>query len=238
MRRLSYGAKVSIVTMILAIGANAAQAGSLPVVNPSFELTPPGGLPDVCLGGGCFYKVNGAIPGWNSSGAATYELQPGVQTPFDNYTYHNSVPAGITIGGVEGGALSQTLAATSVAGDTYTLSVYTGRRKDCCLFGPVIQLKVGGATIDATGAEPAPGDWALWTATYTANTSGLPLGIVLTMNGVYTGNGATTTDAVFDAVSVTALSGTPEPAAWATVTLGLGLAGGTVRRRRQVFKQV
>ena len=39
-----------------------ASAGSITVVNPSFEILPSGGLPNGC-GTGCSYST-GAIPGW------------------------------------------------------------------------------------------------------------------------------------------------------------------------------
>ena len=58
---------VAATAMALLGGATGLSAAVIPVINPSFETLPAGGLPMGC-GAGCSFSANDAIPGWNSSG--------------------------------------------------------------------------------------------------------------------------------------------------------------------------
>ncbi len=128
-----------------------------------------------------------------------------------------------------GGTVSQTVGATSVAGATYTLTVDVGYRSDNDFTLPTEELIVGGVTTDATGTAPTIGNWAAYTATYTAPTSGLAISIDLVANAPL--------EADWDNVSLTDNIGgvVPELSTWVMMLAGFaGLAGVALRRRRAV----
>src|SRR5207245_4829356 len=86
------------------------------VANPSFEILPPGGLPNSC-GPSCFFSVD-PIPCWTNVGTSG-QFQPGTQD--GNFTFFDSLSDGITTAYSNdiGGVISQTVGATVQAGVTY-----------------------------------------------------------------------------------------------------------------------
>jgi hypothetical protein len=216
MRRLLTFAAL-VVSGILSAGPGA-MAYSITVNNPSFEILPPGGLPFGNCGAGCNYSFD-VIPGWTVTGA-TGQFHPGVVD--GNTAFFYSVPDGITVAFSNGGSISQTVGPTSVAGQTYTLEVYLGFRRDLPDPGSSY-LVIGGIPTLALGTPlQGSGDWSLYTASYTAPASGLPIEVLLQTPG---GQGD------WDKVS---LSATPLPPAlllFGTALAGLGLLG---RRRRRI----
>ncbi len=205
-------ALLTLAAVAAAMSAVPASAVTIAVANASFETLPPGGLPNGC-GTGCSFS-SGAIPGWITTGA-TGQFQPG------SAGFYNFVPDGLTVAYSNGGSITQTVGATAVAGRTYTLSTAFGVRNDIANPGS-IRLLVGANTIFATGIAPTPGNWATYTASYTATLAdaGSAISIELVSPGSQGG---------FDNVALTAV---PEPASWALMIGGFGLTGAALRRRR------
>ena len=208
---------IGIVAIVI-LGSPASSA-TIPVVNASFETLPAGGLPLDSCGTGCFYSIDG-IPGW-TNGDVSGQFQSGVQV--GNLAYFNSIPDGITVAYSNGGSIFQTVAATAQAGVTYTLQVDMGFRKDVPDPGSVA-LVVNGNTVFGTGAFlPGSGDWATYTAIYTAtgaDTGGL-ITILLDTPGA---------QGDWDNVRLTS---TPLPATLPLFATGLSLMGLLGWRRKR-----
>jgi hypothetical protein len=201
----------------MALASTAAQAGVITVLNPSFEIIDAGGLPNGGCGAGCAYNV-AEVPDW-AGGEGSF--QPGPSS--GNFAYFNYIPDGVTVAYSNGAGFSQTVAATAVAGDTYTLTVDLGYRKDIGDPGS-IALQIGGNTIVGTGAAPqGSGDWSTWTASYTATAAdaGAPITILLVGGG---------SQSDFDNVNLTAA---PEASTWALMLAGFGGIGAALRSRRR-----
>ena len=166
-------------------------------------------------GTGCFSIA--AIPGWTNTGNSG-QFQP---LP----PQLNTIPDGATIAYTNGGTIGQLLSVTAVAGLTYTLRVDLGYRKDVLEPGTV-SLFVGSTPILATGTAAAQfsGDFATFTATYTAlpSDAGAAIRIELGSPGV---------QGDFDNVRLTASGAVPEPAAWGLMIAGFGMVGAALRRR-------
>ena len=153
---------------------------NLPVMNPSFEDLPAGGLPSDC-GAGCHFDF-GAIPDWTSSpGTIGGQFQPGTQAPFDNTTFFNSVPDGITSAFLTPGTISQTVG-TVQEGEIYTLMVDLGHRNDMS-FTALADLMVGGTKIMAIGIDPGLGDWSTFTARFVGTEANEDEPITIQLNG-------------------------------------------------------
>ena len=213
--------KFAATAALMAFAATSAVAGSINVVNHSFETLPPAGLPFGGCGAGCAYSID-AIPGWTTSGGSTGQFQPGPSS--GNFNYFNSVPDGLTVAYTNGGFISQTVGATSVAGATYTLSVDVGYRKDVPDPG-VVTLLVNGVPTVATGtALQNSGDWSVFTASYTALTSGGPIEVLLSSNS---------SQGDFDNVLLSS-TGVPEPEGWLLMLTGLAMTGTFLRTRRML----
>ena len=207
---------LAILPMLIAVPAGAAV---LTVANASFETLPGAGLP-YCNGSGTGCYSIDAIPGWTNDGTSG-QFQP---LP----SQLNSIPDGVTIAYTNGGTIAQTIAATAVAGRTYTLMVDVGFRKDVLEPG-TIGLTVGSTTVVGTGTPPAQfsGDYGTFTAVYTATAldAGATIRIVLGSPGV---------QGDFDNVRLN-VDAVPEPAAWSLLIAGFGLTGAMLRRRNTVY---
>ena len=207
------------------LAAAPAAALSLVVENASFETLPAGGLPHCNgMGTGCYssgYDGVG-IPGWYGNLTAG-QFQP--LTPQLNY-----IPDGATVAYSNGGTITQTIAATAVAGQTYTLRVDLGFRKDVNNLGgaafAVGQLYGPGTAVATPVSAPTQntGDWITYTARYTATVAdaGAPITIVLGSAGI---------QAVFDNVRFDTTPAVPEPAAWSLLIAGFAMTGAAMRRQ-------
>ena len=211
----------------LAVLAASAQASAITIVNPSFETPPAGGYPLTAGCGavvGCQYNA-GSISGWTVTGN-TGQWQPGNSTS----VFFNTAGGedGSTVAYSNGGTFSQTLGATTVAGDTYTLTFFEGWRNDQLLPINVVDLVIGGSTdVAATPLGPVTqGNWTEYQATFLALTSGQTIGI----DAANTGGG----QGDFDNFSLSA-AGTPEPGTWALLLAGFGAVGFALRRRKAII---
>jgi hypothetical protein len=169
-----------------------AQATTLFVANPSFETLPAGGLNHPNVDGP--FSV-GAIPGWSETDATSSgQYQPDTNA----FTVQDDGP---TVAYSNSGIIFQDVT-TVAAGVTYTMTVDIGNRLDTG-HPASADLLVNGVTYDAIGTVAAPGQWATFTATYTA----LPadFGDTITIQLVATG-------AQGDFDNVTMSSTAPEPA--------------------------
>jgi|SRR5208283_5221476 len=210
---------IPILLCAMFIASNAC-AQVITVNNPSFEILPDGGLPNLC-GTGCSYSVS-AIPDWTESGGG--QFQPGSSS--GNFAYFNSVPDGVTVAYSNGGTISQTVTPTVQSGVTYTLTVYIGLRNDGYPFDGTADLMLGGTVCDATGTQPALGDWSLYTARCTGNSGNAGDPIVIQLNS----SGA---QGDFDNVMLSA-STTPEPASF--LLFGTGLLGIAFMARKKFIR--
>lgn len=212
--------KFSLALLLAALVSGTASASVIPVLNSSFEVLPVGGLPGSC-GTGCSYNF-GSIPNWTSSGIPG-QFQPGPSA--GNFAFFNYLPDGDTLGFSDGGTLSQTVGVLSQAGVTYTLMVDVGQRKGGFVLG-MEQLQIGSTVVSATGVNPTQGDWATFTASFKALTSGDPISIILSSTGP---QGDWDNVRLFASDAVTAV---PEPSTWAMMILGFGGVGFMAYRRR------
>ena len=200
----------SLVSAWLSLGNARADVS---ITNPSFETLPPGGLTYETCGVGCSDSYNVPIPGW-TSGINTGQWQPGSSS--GNFTYFNYVPNGLTVAFSNGGPITQTVGATVVAGDIYTLSVFVGDRSSGISGQSYVGLIVNGYNYRVLATPSSPGTWADWTATYTgtATDAGDPITIELLPYGNGQGD--------YDNVTLTQTSATPEPRFDGLLALGLG----------------
>ncbi len=212
---------------LAALTPSAARSQSIPVQNFSFE------SPTVPANPGFTIDV---ITGW--SGSDYFGVQSLAAYPS---LYPTGIPDGAQYAYVNSGFIYQDSATSLVAGTTYTLTAYVGRRPDDPGAAGSISLEsfTGGlpvAVLATSGSVTSPlSTFTKFTTTFTANSAqaGQDLGIVLT-NTVVPGQSYVQVD--FDAVSLTQ---TPPavPEASTTVSLGLllalGLGGMVVAGRRR-----
>jgi hypothetical protein len=145
-------------------------ADPVEVINPSFE------LPALSEGG----FTSGVVDGWETTPPT------GVFYP-QTFQFTLPLPDGNQVGyaNFDTGQLAQTLSATLQSNTTYTLTVYVGKRLDCCYPNPYsVELYAGSALLGSENSQdPAPGDFAVSTITFTSSDSdpleGSPLRIVL-----------------------------------------------------------
>jgi PEP-CTERM motif len=236
---------VGIPTLVCAmLFVSNAFATVVPVVDPSFETLPSGGLPANC-GPSCQFDQGVAPQGWMFTPGTTNpgffgQLQPGSgpagSPPLPRY--FNYVPDGITVAWSDeaGSIISQQIAGQTVnLGDTYTLTVYIGARGDIGGngFNGGADLVLGSTMCAAAGLQPSPGNWSLYTATCsTTNPLDANQPIIIQLND--TGTTLLGAQADFDNVQLTDslnTAATPEPASFFLMGSGLLAMGGILRRR-------
>jgi hypothetical protein len=201
---------VALTTVVLSSGvlvSNSASASSITVLNPSFEFLAAGYPNFGGCGPGCTFSEGLGIPDWNTTGGETGQFQPGNPS---NTFYFNFLPAGPTVAYTNGGLISQTVGATTVAGATYTLSVDVGFRNDLPDPGTVT-LVLDGNSFLATGLYPGLGNWSIYTATGIATSTGGSIVIDLASNGA---------QGDWDNVSLSTTSTTPLPSTWTMLIAG------------------
>ncbi len=142
------------VSALLVFGATVAAAGTITVVNPSFE--------DPALLKGA--STVDAIPGWATGNfGAAGVFHPGVAQ------FPGGAPNGMNTAFSNGDVISQALGETLQAGVVYTLMVDVGARLDTSYFGGAIELAAGGATLRTVPADSVPlGGFATITLTFNA----------------------------------------------------------------------
>lgn len=200
-----------------------AWGATIPVVNAGFEnpTLPNGGTTPTTPG---WVPTPAGNPGiWNP----TTTIFPGEATEGQNVAYINTLPNQTSL-------LEQILSTTIAPDAIYTLEVDVGRRLDQAglgnFFAPRIQLQTaGGVVLAGSGClHGSFGSFVTCTATYTAPTTGGPLGQALKVSLQNIGQSGSTEQANFDNVRLTAV---PLPAAIYLFGAGLlGLAG--IARRK------
>lgn len=240
---------------ILVCAACAVQAGTLTIANPSFETDVLG------CAAGATCATDDSITDWTGSTADPLGFGDpggvratgafGVFKP-GTVQYPSGVPDGVNIAYltavVNSVSISQTLSATLLANDTYTLTAWAGLRDDPSVFGPGLgcnganmSLEAGGTVLNSLVEEGSNicnvtlGDFQEFTVTFDSagvNSAllGQDLSIVLTANG--SGSIFEPAEVDFDDLSLTDTSQgspvttTPEPSTLLLLCSGLlGLAG-------------
>jgi autotransporter-associated beta strand protein len=179
----------------LLLGGAAWAAQPVTVTNPSFE-------------------DNSSNPpvGWSAVNGGAIAFIPST----DQYNPLTKIPDGTNVASVFAGAagdgISQTLAATLQADNTYTLTVQIGDPADLAFDGYTIQLLADGNVLaqDDNTQTPANGDFTTATATYVYDAGdaalvGQPLEIRLLSKGLV----GSSSDVNFDNVQLTVALGNP-----------------------------
>ena len=226
--------KAQILACILLTCVTPSFAGSITVVNASFEdptgLVPCNTVPPL-YPAACRFS-SGPPTGWTASNSfAGYAgtFQPST-APTAAFTRLDDLASNAFINGSgtgNGGAntpgafLIQTVTNT-VAGNLYTLTVDMGWRSDNAAFNSEADLVINGTTIvKALGTTPVQGSWSTFTATFAASTDGQSIAIKLLNTGLSQAN--------FDNVTLNAI---PEPGTIAMTAIGLGVLALGFRRKR------
>ena len=225
MKKSFLSTRVAACLLFLVAGVTGQVWGAtIPVVNAGFE------NPTLADGGS-----TPSAPGWVSIPAGNSGIQnpttlifPSEAPEGQNVAYINTLPNQTSI-------LEQTLSTTIAPDIIYTLEVDVGRRLDQAglgkFFAPRIQLQTaGGLVLTGSGClHGSFGSFVTCTATYTAPTTGGPLGQALKISLQNIGQSGSTEQANFDNVRLTAV---PLPAA--VYLFGSGLIGliGIAKRRK------
>lgn len=210
--RIAYAA-LAVVATTAAVPASAAEL----LVNGGFE------TPTVY-----FNTYSGTqIPGWTVT-TNNVDIASNSIYGVANYAYEGSQWLDI-VGTGRSGAIAQTFATT--AGTTYSLSFAYANNPD---FTPAsASVAVTGATsllattIAHGGSTRTAAGWTLYTGSFVADSTSATLLFTDVSHNLNAG-------IYLDAVSVQSLTtGVPEPATWATMLVGLGAVGGSMRLRRK-----
>ena len=236
-------------TMILGLAPSVASAAELLILNHDFEANPyaDGGYANSGLGGG-------APKQWKGAGVSNATWNPAASGYIDHEA-HGTVLSTYNMGLSPTVGVNQTIGGgyTITANTRYTLTLDVGNRADVAGawgygFGLVAGdglsstpgdffLKSMTGNIDpATGLEVASGTFKTLTMIFETGATGPEIGQQLTVmlgsfsnaSGVY---GAEYDNVHLDATAL-GVSAVPEPATWAMMITGFGLAGGALRRRR------
>ena len=225
MKKSFLSTRVATSLLFLVAGATGQVWGAtIPVVNAGFE------NPTLVNGGS-----TPSAPGWISIPVGNSGIQnpttlifPSEAPEGQNVAYINTLPNQTSI-------LEQTLSTTIAPDIIYTLEVDVGRRLDQAglgkFFAPRIQLQTAGGLVLASSGclHGSFGSFVTCTATYTAPTTGGPLGQALKISLQNIGQSGSTEQANFDNVRLAAV---PLPAA--VFLFGSGLIGliGVARRKK------
>lgn len=192
--------------------ANASAAG---FVNGSFESG---------IAPGSFTTVAGgnttAITGWEVTGNSVDYI--------GSYWTAQNLSRSIDLNGNGQGGIQQTF--DTVAGVLYNVSFWLAGNPDGDPVTKSVLVGASGAdsasyTFTFTGFDKANMGWKNYTYSFVAASSSTTLS--------FASQDATSFGAALDNVSVAAV---PEPATWAMMILGFGLVGGSMRRRRSIFR--
>ena len=174
--------------------------------------------------GGFTYYAGGPVglPGWTVD-AGSVDVTTNASSWSPAYEGQN----GLDINGWDAGQISQSFA--TVLGQLYTVSFAYSRNAASAPDPASAMVSAGGASVNVFAANDGSFGGAnnfLWkTGGFTFVGTGNTETIVLAATNP--GNGGV----FFDKVSVSAA---PEPAAWALMIGGFGMAGATLRRRRTI----
>jgi hypothetical protein len=214
-------AGAALAALALAAPASAAEL----VTNGGFEDIGAGATPEGW--GGLTYYTDGThpgnvlLPGW-SVDAGSVDLT-------DTHTVWGPAASGeysLDINGWDAGTISQAL--STVIGKTYTVSFAYSRNAAGAPDPATADVSAGGNVFHVSAANDpnlfGTGGHMLWqTGSFSFTGTGHD---TIQLMATVPGNGGV----FFDNVSVT--GGVPEPATWALMIGGFGLAGGALRRRR------
>jgi hypothetical protein len=226
---------VLLAVAMLLVASAAVQADVVAIVNPSFENPTP--LTDLNDETGLCATPTGwtwTRPEVDAAGMFNMSQTSGPGP------HVSSIPDGSQAVWANRSSLHQVLSESLKANTTYTLTAYAGARNDLNMnqFGdsdPTIRLGYGdtyGANLLSVATSncpmPAKGAWNLWTVTYQTGSSPAGLGehlrIELNMCSI---------QPLFDNVSLTATTVTPEPSSLVLVASSLiGLLAYTWRKLR------
>jgi hypothetical protein len=248
--------KLALLTFGMAAALSAAQ---IPIQNASFEANVlNAGCPGQQTYGSCTNEGqnNPAIIGWTGSSPvpadAGSEWNYGVYAP-SSVSYTGALPNGTQVAYLQAIAdnvsISQTLSATLLSNDTYTLTVDVGERSDRGVLFPGINCSGFNVSLTAGGnvlSDLNPscntlsyGTFTQFTLTYSsgANPAGLgsALGIVLEANG--SGSPYEPSEIDFDNVTLSdtttaPITAVPEPSALGLLCLGFSGAAIFLRRKK------
>ena len=214
---MTYSALAALLAATAMTGL-ASAAGAATITNGSFEVGP-------AAANGYFAELgfgDTQIAGWTVGGNSIDYINPS-----NPYWVAQDGTRALDLSGSAPGSISQTL--DTVAGQSYTVSFYMAGNPDGAPSTKAMSVDINGLGVqnysfDASGVVSyANLGWTLETYTFVATGTSS----VLTFTDLNTGSPY---GAALDNVSISA--GVPEPASWALMIGGFGLAGSALRRRR------